>query len=260
MEVCQQVKVKTSTSSSRSFSKAQTNLNQPKKRGSDQNRDILSAIALGKKEKESAVQTQITNYWINGQFAPLGRHVHRVFGRAVEASASSIRLSLVTGKVTSDSKLQVLSNRDAWTVIFDKLNGVHAATPFRGEKRLYLSCINQAILVRQEKIEIDRQEMGGSKGAYSDFIGNAINDVAPAQTLTAVFAWLAIQDRVGTAELRARLLPLDVLTSAFVNEINELALDLTGELALEEAGNDIVVARKILVQILGSLDVNQFEK
>jgi hypothetical protein len=81
-----------------------------------------------------------------------------------------------------------------------------------------------------------------------------------AKTLSEVFAWLAMQDRVRTADLRARLLPLNVLTGALVNEINELAIDITGEVALEEVGNEIVVTRTTLGQILGSLDVKQFEK
>lgn len=80
------------------------------------------------------------------------------------------------------------------------------------------------------------------------------------QTLSEVFAWLAMQDQVGTAELRARLLPLNVLTGALVNEINELALDIAGEMALEELGNEIVVTRKTLGQILGTLDIEQFER
>lgn len=80
------------------------------------------------------------------------------------------------------------------------------------------------------------------------------------QTLSEVFAWLAIHERVSAAELRTRLLPLNVLTGALINEINEMALEIAGEVVLEEVGNEIIVTRKTLGQILGSLDVTQFEK
>ncbi|MCW2311312.1 DUF1566 domain-containing protein [Rhodoferax antarcticus] len=79
----------------------------------------------------------------------------------------------------------------------------------------------------------------------------------PAQTLPEVLAWLATQDRIAVAELRVRLLPLDLLPGAVINEINERALDLIGELALAETGDEIVVVKEILDEVLADWDSNQ---
>ncbi len=124
------------------------------------------------------------------------------------------------------------------------------------------SASSTAILKRVTRLEEDLSEVSRKLDAMQRGFSKveALGKAGSVQTLSEVFAWLAIQDRVGTAELRARLLPLNVLPSALVNEINELALDATGEFALEEADNHIVVARKTLGQILGSLNVTQFEK
>ena len=62
--------------------------------------------------------------------------------------------------------------------------------------------------------------------------------------------WLATQDRIPISDLRDRLLPLDLLTNSVINELNELALDLTGELALDEVKNEIVVAKNIINEVL----------
>ena len=75
---------------------------------------------------------------------------------------------------------------------------------------------------------------------------------APAPTFADVLAWLATQDRMTVAQLRVRLLPLDLLPGAVINEINERALDLMGELALEEAEDEIVVAKEILDEVLAN--------
>lgn len=124
------------------------------------------------------------------------------------------------------------------------------------------SILSTAISKRVVRLEEELSEVSRRLDAMlRDFSKlEALGKAGSVQTLAEVFAWLAIQDRVGTAEMRARLLPLNVLPNALVNQINELALDITGELALEEVGNHIVVTRKTLGQILGSLDVPQFEK
>lgn len=78
----------------------------------------------------------------------------------------------------------------------------------------------------------------------------AFDQASPSLTLSELLKWLALQDRISVVELRARLLPLDLLPGAVINEINERALDLIGEFALEEVGNEIVVAKEILDEVL----------
>jgi len=72
-----------------------------------------------------------------------------------------------------------------------------------------------------------------------------------------VVTWLARQDRVTMAALRELLLPLDLLPNAVINELNELALDLTGEMALEESGDEILVSRSTLDEVLATAVWNQ---
>lgn len=99
-----------------------------------------------------------------------------------------------------------------------------------------------------------------ARAAHANANANAdanANAQIPPQTLPEVLVWLAAQNRIFSTELRMRLLPLDLLPSAVINEINERALDLVGELALEEAGEELVVANEILDQVLANWDVDQ---
>lgn len=74
------------------------------------------------------------------------------------------------------------------------------------------------------------------------------------QTLPQVLAWLATQDRVSVATLRSHLLPLDLLPGAVIDEINDRALAATGDPALEEANDEILVAQAILAEVLSNWD------
>lgn len=65
-----------------------------------------------------------------------------------------------------------------------------------------------------------------------------------------VAQWLLDFDSITSAELRNQLLPFDLLPNSFIDELNEQALDLTGDIALEEVDGDIVVNREVLRQVL----------
>jgi hypothetical protein len=86
---------------------------------------------------------------------------------------------------------------------------------------------------------------------------NPSNQTVLVQTLSEVLAWLAEHERVGVAELRMRLLPLDLLPSAVIEEINERALDLTGELAVSQVGDEIVVVSAVFSEVLSNWDTGQ---
>ena len=74
--------------------------------------------------------------------------------------------------------------------------------------------------------------------------------MAPTQTLFDIFSWVAENDKINVAELRAQLLPLDLLPSAAINELNERALDVVGELALEEVGDEIIISKLVMSKII----------
>ncbi len=67
-----------------------------------------------------------------------------------------------------------------------------------------------------------------------------------------VIEWLTTQESIPLAELRIHLLPLDLLPSAVINDINERALDSIGELALVEEGDTVIVQREVLLQVIAA--------
>jgi hypothetical protein len=67
---------------------------------------------------------------------------------------------------------------------------------------------------------------------------------------TTLLTQLAELETIPLAELRALLLPLDLLPGAVINDINERALDLIGEPALLEEGDAVVVQREVLLQLI----------
>lgn len=98
------------------------------------------------------------------------------------------------------------------------------------------------------------RKLDAMQGGYVHSVANTPNRVVPSQTLPDVLAWLAEQGRIAVADLRARLLPLDLLPRSVIDDINQRALDLTGELALEEAGDEIVVAKELFDVVLARWD------
>ncbi len=76
---------------------------------------------------------------------------------------------------------------------------------------------------------------------------------AHTQTLPEVLAWLCIQNSVPLAVLRQKLLPLGLMPSAVMDDVNERAYDVAGEPAVEEAGGIVNVQRRVLLQVLAVL-------
>ena len=88
-------------------------------------------------------------------------------------------------------------------------------------------------------------------------VANTVGSPVPVHTLQKVLTWIASQDRISTAAFRIQLLPLDLLPNAIVNEINERALDLTGEIALEEVGDQFLVIGNVFDEVLANWDFTQ---
>lgn len=70
------------------------------------------------------------------------------------------------------------------------------------------------------------------------------------QTLPEVLAWLCTQNTVPLAVLRQKLLPLGLMPSALLNDVNERAFEIAGEPALEEGAISVTVQRNVLLQVL----------
>ena len=99
--------------------------------------------------------------------------------------------------------------------------------------------------------EVSRK-LDAIQSGYRLTTGEVSNIVVPSQTLPEVLAWLCTQASAPMTDLRLKLLPLDLMPSAVIDDINERAYDLAGEAALEEAGDDVVVKRRVLLQVLAA--------
>lgn len=73
------------------------------------------------------------------------------------------------------------------------------------------------------------------------------------ESFSDVMNWLLEQESVALAQLRARLLPLNLLIGSVIADLNEKALDQTGDLALEDNGKQVIVNRSILQKVLGNI-------
>lgn len=90
--------------------------------------------------------------------------------------------------------------------------------------------------------------------AADELMTNAENIASTVASLSQVLAWLVTQERVSLAALRSQLLPLDQFPGAFIDELNERALDLTGDIALEESGEEIIIAKEVLFEVIANLE------
>jgi hypothetical protein len=96
------------------------------------------------------------------------------------------------------------------------------------------------------------QLAGANSLAQSDYSeSHALNPVA-ISGMTGLLSWLSEQDVIALSEFRNILLPLDLLPNAVINDINERAIDLTGEPALVEDGESVIVQRGALLQIIAT--------
>lgn len=102
-----------------------------------------------------------------------------------------------------------------------------------------------------------KQAITKSPAAHATALRAPDKSMLALQTIEQIWAWLALQDRLPIATLRVHLLPLDLLPSAVIDDLNELALDLTGEPALAEVGDVIVVTRDILTAVLADQNRNR---
>lgn len=77
-----------------------------------------------------------------------------------------------------------------------------------------------------------------------------LSTIAAAQTQEEVLAWLSTQNSISLADLRQKLLPLGLMPSALINDVNERAFQIVGVPALEESTDIVSVQRAVLLQVL----------
>lgn len=130
-------------------------------------------------------------------------------------------------------------------------------TPETVETSLAMADVLQRITVLEEGmsnlLRILAATLRDSVPAVADTTSKPIHS----HTLQLVLTWLASQDRIPIAAFRAQLLPLDMLPGAVINEINERALDLIGEIALDEVGDQILVIKNVFDEVLANWNFPQ---
>lgn len=67
-----------------------------------------------------------------------------------------------------------------------------------------------------------------------------------------VLAWLASQEQVAREDLSNLLLPLHLLPAAFIEDINEKSIGLTGDLALVELNELIIITKANLDKVIAN--------
>jgi len=97
------------------------------------------------------------------------------------------------------------------------------------------------------------QSANASTQVTSQVTANPQPDVIAVGDMYMFLEWLGAQDVIPLTELRIRLLPLDLLTSAVIDDINERALDLTGEMALIESGDSVGVQQAVLKLVITAI-------
>ncbi|NMQ06836.1 DUF1566 domain-containing protein [Candidatus Accumulibacter phosphatis] len=107
-------------------------------------------------------------------------------------------------------------------------------------------------LLPAEVAELSALWLAGSAPAVTEPV--MVKEVLPepVPTFAEVLHWLACQQRVSFSDLRVRLLPLDLLPGAVIDQLNERALDLTGDIALEENDDEIIVFKEVLATVIAN--------
>lgn len=106
--------------------------------------------------------------------------------------------------------------------------------------------------IRTLVLEIEQTDVKDILSASPRFLTSSTQHDATS-TLAEVACWLANSNSISISEFRTRLLPLSLLPSAAIDAINEFALDICGEIAVEEIDDEIVVTSEVIDQVNRSL-------
>nr|WP_315227806.1 tellurite resistance TerB C-terminal domain-containing protein [uncultured Limnohabitans sp.] len=80
------------------------------------------------------------------------------------------------------------------------------------------------------------------------------NTNASFNSITDIYTWIASCESISKADLRRNLLPLGLLVSAVVEEVNEKALGVSGDFAMLEEGDKFEVNRDIMMLIINNIE------
>lgn len=130
-------------------------------------------------------------------------------------------------------------------------------TPEAVETSLAMADVLQRITVLEEGMANLLRILDATPRDSVPAVADTTSKPIHSHTLQLVLTWLASQDRISIAAFRAQLLPLDMLPGAVINEINERALDLIGEIALDEVDDQILVIKNVFDEVLANWNFPQ---
>lgn len=111
----------------------------------------------------------------------------------------------------------------------------------------FMDAVNAVNAFLQSEISVATAH--GSSANESSLVSNSGMNEPPFASLYEFISWLSTQSSLTWAEMRNILLPFDLFPSAVVNDINERALEITGEMAVDENSTEILINQSVLLQI-----------
>lgn len=213
--------------------------------------NVIMLLTLSKMERDELLRKSIVQQLMGRNTTPLVQVINKLFAASLERELESdreINRLRVILKDISDGKGV---KNDSFSFIVEKLNQIHIIKPFKGIRFIFLDSMNEGFAAFNE----GRSQLG-KKIYHQPFAIESTQsfDVS----LASVLEWLLTLNRVMVAELRIKLLPLGLLPNAVISEVNEQALELTDELALEEIGNEVVISKRILTEVLANWSSSVF--
>jgi hypothetical protein len=100
--------------------------------------------------------------------------------------------------------------------------------------------------IENAKYEFDENNMSSSIDSK--------NTNASFDSIADIYTWIASCEYISKADLRRNLLPLGLLVSAVIEEINEKALGVSGDFAILEVGDKFEVNRSIMILIIENIE------
>jgi hypothetical protein len=159
----------------------------------------------------------------------------------------------------NESRFDASFNRietDLKSLFQGQVKMMEAITLLHEHSTSHTNTFSNEFAVLRQVLVVALQSANAPTQVTDQFTANPEPDVIAVGDIHMFLEWLVGQDVIPLTELRIRLLPLDLLTSAVINDINERALDLTGEHALEEDGDNVIVWREVLLQVIAAYEPN----
>jgi hypothetical protein len=126
------------------------------------------------------------------------------------------------------------------------------ATIFVDNLSEYRNTAIKEVSIRNE--DLDKFDKSAEVISNSNKSSIGIQNVGKFGSLLEFIEWLGDHERISLSVLRRNLLPLDLFPGAVIDDINEKALELVGEYALEEVSDQVVVNRTVLSQVISEWD------